>query len=157
MTFATRLGDGWLWYAIGILLAFFGGPRRFIAIFCAGLAALLGILLFRFLKRVSRRQRPCELEPHCWSIVHPPDQFSFPSGHTITAFAVAVDLGSFYPDLLAGLLLAATVIAVSRIFLGMHFLSDVLAGSVIGALLGFGCLHVIRWKPPALAGGAELP
>ncbi len=142
MTCATRLGDGWLWYAIGIVLAFFGGPLRFSAIGAAGSAAVLGILLFRFLKRVSKRQRPCELEPHCWSITLPPDQFSFPSGHSITAFAVAVVLGSFYPDLQLCLLLAATSIAASRIILGMHFLSDVLAGSAIGALLGYGCLHI---------------
>ena len=52
MIYATRLGDGWLWYAISVGLALFGGPSRFVAIGSASLAALLGILLFRFLKRV---------------------------------------------------------------------------------------------------------
>ncbi len=141
MIFATRLGDGWLWYAIGIILVFFGGPSRLSAIGSAGLAAILGIFLFRLLKQVSKRSRPCELEPHCWSMILPPDQFSFPSGHSITAFAIAVVLGSFYPDLQLCLLFAAASIAASRIILGMHFLSDVLAGSAIGALLGFACFH----------------
>lgn len=141
MISATRLGDGWLWYGVGIVLALFGGPSRFRAIGAAAMAAGLGVLLFRFLKKVSKRQRPCNLEPHCWSVAAPPDQFSFPSGHTITAFAVTVALGSFYPDLQLCLLLAAAVVAASRIFLGMHFLSDVLAGSAIGTLLGIGCSH----------------
>ncbi|HEV2289881.1 MAG TPA: phosphatase PAP2 family protein [Candidatus Acidoferrales bacterium] len=141
MIYATRLGDGWLWYAIGVLLVFFGGPSRFPAIGSAGLAALLGIALFRFLKQVSKRPRPCEIEPHCWSVILPPDQFSFPSGHSITAFAVSIVLGSFYPELQVCLLFAAASIAVSRIILGMHFLSDVIVGSVIGILLGLTCFH----------------
>jgi undecaprenyl-diphosphatase len=64
----------------------------------------------------------------------PPDQFSFPSGHTITAFAVAVTLGMFYPAMLPALLFCAFCIAASRVLLGMHFLSDV----IVGALLGTG-------------------
>jgi undecaprenyl-diphosphatase len=90
--------------------------------------------VFLLLKNVSGRKRPCEIEPHCWATLLPPDRFSFPSGHTITAFSVAVALGSFYPVLLPILLLCALCIAASRILLGMHFLSDV----VVGALIGMG-------------------
>jgi undecaprenyl-diphosphatase len=103
---------------------------------------LAGIGIFVLLKRVSRRKRPCELEPHCWASILPPDQFSFPSGHTITAFAITMTLGSFYPDFQLGLLLIAVSIAASRIMLGMHFLSDVLAGSVIGISLGYLFLYL---------------
>jgi undecaprenyl-diphosphatase len=71
-------------------------------------------------------------------MILPPDQFSFPSGHSITAFAVAVPVGLFYPGLASVLLFLAASIALSRIILGMHFLSDVLAGSAIGAALGYG-------------------
>ena len=144
MVGATRLGDGWLWYACGVLLLFFGGPSRFEALGAGSVAALLAILLIRILKQISRRQRPCELEPHCWAVVLPPDQFSFPSGHSITAFALAVVLGSLYPHLLYGLFLVAASIAASREILGMHFLSDVLAGAALGTFLGLACLHVFR-------------
>jgi undecaprenyl-diphosphatase len=99
-------------------------------------------LLFKFLKRVSHRARPCHLEPHCWSRVLPPDRFSFPSGHSITAFAMAFCIGSFYPQLLEALLFLAVCIAVSRIILGMHFLSDVIVGSAIGAALGCTAFHI---------------
>lgn len=141
MILATRMGDGWLWYFAGAALLLFGGSARFVAFGSAGLAALVGIGLFVSLKRVSRRKRPCQIEPHSWASILPPDQFSFPSGHSITAFALAVVLGSFYPEFSAPLLLVAGSIAASRIILGMHFLSDVLAGSAIGTLIGYGCFH----------------
>ncbi len=142
MILSTRGGDGWLWYALGIVLYFYGGPHRFAAIGAAGSAAAAGIFLFRALKKTSHRQRPCDIEPHCWSSVLPPDRYSFPSGHSITAFAVAVSIGLFYPELMASLLTAAILIAASRIILGMHFLSDVVAGSAIGVVLATAVFHV---------------
>ena len=129
---ATRAGDGWLWYLIGLAVLLFGGDARLTAIATAGSAALVGIGLFKLLKQLSGRRRPCEIEPHVWANLLPPDQFSFPSGHTITAFAVAVSLSEFYPALLPALLFCALSIAISRILLGMHFLSDVLVGAVLG-------------------------
>lgn len=136
MLAATRCGDGWLWYAMGLAVALYGGPHRFHALLAAVLAVSAGIALFIELKRAIRRPRPCTLEPHCWAHLLPPDQFSFPSGHTITAFAVALALRGFYPELLPGLLFCAISIAASRVVLGMHFLSDVLAGATLGAMLG---------------------
>lgn len=137
MLCATRGGDGWLWYALGATLLLCGGPKRFLAVASAALAVAAGIVLFLFLKKRIGRKRPCAIEPHCWSTLLPPDQFSFPSGHTITAFAVSLSLIRFYPALAAGLLFCAGSIAVSRILLGMHYLSDVLAGAMLGASLGF--------------------
>jgi undecaprenyl-diphosphatase len=130
---ATRAGDGWLWYLTGLAILLFGGEQRFIAIASVGSAALVGIGIFILLKKISGRKRPCEIEPHVWAHLLPPDQFSFPSGHTITAFAVAIGLGEFYPFLLPGLLFCAAAIAISRILLGMHFLSDVVVGAMIGS------------------------
>ncbi|MGB7022875.1 MAG: phosphatase PAP2 family protein [Candidatus Acidiferrales bacterium] len=142
MILATRMGDGWLWYLAGAVLLLFGGTMRFAAFGSAGLAVLAGTTLFVLLKRVSHRKRPCEIEPHCWASILPPDQFSFPSGHSITAFALALVLGSFYPEFQVPLLVVAANIALSRIILGMHFLSDVLAGSAIGILIGYTCFHL---------------
>lgn len=137
MVAATRGGDGWLWYAMGALVMLDGGPERFRAVLAAALAVAVGIALFLQLKRACHRRRPCTMEPHCWATLLPPDQFSFPSGHTITAFSVAVSLSVFYPPMLIGLLFCALSVALSRILLGMHFLSDVLAGAAIGSVLGF--------------------
>jgi undecaprenyl-diphosphatase len=144
MLCATRGGDGWLWYGMGVVILLFGDGSRFVAVGAAALAAGVGIALFLRLKKLTGRKRPCAIEPHCWATLLPPDQFSFPSGHTITAFAVAVSLSQFYPTLAVGLLFCAISVAASRLLLGMHFLSDVLAGAAIGTLLAFGSADLAR-------------
>jgi undecaprenyl-diphosphatase len=136
MVCASRAGDGWLWIALGLVLLLFGGERRFDALETGFLAVGVGLAIFLVLKRVTGRERPCAMETHCWASLLPPDRFSFPSGHTITAFAVAVPFGLFYPSLLVGLLFCAVSVAASRILLGLHYLSDVLAGIAIGAGTG---------------------
>jgi hypothetical protein len=65
-----------------------------------------------------------------------PGSILIPLGHTITAFAVTAALAGYYPELLPGLLFCAVSIAASRVVLGMHFLSDVLAGAALGTTLG---------------------
>jgi undecaprenyl-diphosphatase len=129
---------------MGAVILLTGGPRRFHAVAAAALAAALGVTLFLRLKKAAARRRPCAFEPHCWAILLPPDQFSFPSGHTITAFAVAVSLSRFYPELSLGLFFCALSIAASRILLGMHFLSDVLAGAAIGGGLACAAVWLVR-------------
>lgn len=137
MLCATRGGDGWLWYTMGLFLILFGGWHGVLAAAMAGAAAGVGVAVFIALKAAFKRPRPGVYQTHCWADLLPPDQFSFPSGHSITAFAVAVSLGLSYPGLMAGLLFCAVSVAISRIMLGMHFLSDVVVGSSIGALLGY--------------------
>jgi len=137
MIAATRGGDGWLWYSMAFLVLLYGGETRFAALGSTVLAGSVGVALFMKLKRMIGRKRPCALEPHCWAELLPPDQFSFPSGHTITAFSVAVALSMFYTEMQPGLFFCACSIAASRILLGMHFLSDVVAGALLGALLGY--------------------
>jgi undecaprenyl-diphosphatase len=144
MIAATRGGDGWLWYGLAGAIALFGGPERFVSLAAAATAVAIGIAMFLKLKKVFGRKRPCALEPHCWATLLPPDQFSFPSGHTITAFAVAVSIGAFYPMLRAELMFCAASIAGSRILLGMHFLSDVVAGGLLGAGLGYASVLLYR-------------
>ncbi len=138
MICATRGGDGWLWYTICLAILIFGGSAGQYAVAESSFAASLGICLFLWLKRATGRKRPCAIEPHCWASLLPPDQFSFPSGHTITAFAVSAPLMLHFPELSGALLFCALSIAVSRVMLGMHFLSDVLAGALLGILLGYG-------------------
>jgi undecaprenyl-diphosphatase len=136
---ATRAGDGWVWYMVGAIILLFGGHERVHALAAGTAAALFSIGCFQALKRMIGRKRPCEIQPHCWATVLPPDEFSFPSGHTMTAFGITVALALFYPALSAALLFFAFSIAVSRVVLGMHFVSDVIAGMLLGAGLGYGC------------------
>jgi len=112
------------------------GPQRFAAVSSAALAASSASLSSKrssvsasvhALARSNRTAGPKVL---------PPDKFSFPSGHTMTASSVALVLTYFYPSLEIALVFLALSIALSRIVLGMHFLSDVLAGIVLGVALG---------------------
>jgi undecaprenyl-diphosphatase len=137
MLLATRAGDGWLWGLIGLAVLFSPDSLRYRAIESAACAVAVGIIVFHKVKRVVCRTRPRDIEPHCWANIITRDKFSFPSGHSTTAFAVALSLGSFYPEIMPLLLILAANVAVSRVVVGMHFLSDVIVGSGMGALLGY--------------------
>jgi undecaprenyl-diphosphatase len=143
MILASRLGDGWLWWGIGIVVLLFGGPARFVALAAAAIAAAISVGLFLRVKKIINRRRPCAIEPCSWATLLPPDQFSFPSGHSMTAFAVTVPLSLFYPSLEPGLLFCAFSVAASRVLLGMHFLSDVLVGSALGATIGYAVYSIV--------------
>jgi undecaprenyl-diphosphatase len=136
MVLATRAGDGYLWWLLGALLLIFGGQTALRADAAAGIGGAAAVGMFTLIKPLTGRERPCAIAPHCWATLLPPDRFSFPSGHTMTAFAVSTPLVLFYPALFPLLLFCTLSIAASRILLGMHFLSDVLAGSLLGSVLG---------------------
>ena len=130
---ASRLGDGVLWYAlIGALALFFGAEGREAALRCA-VAGVAGLSLYRALKGVLVRERPFITHESIVCAARPLDRFSFPSGHTLHAVNFTILIGSAVPA--AGLLLApvAVLIALSRVVLGLHYPSDVLAGALLGA------------------------
>lgn len=137
MTTAARAGDGWMWAALGLLILIFGGETRFPAFVSGLVSAGVAQLTFPLLKRAISRERPCATGVPSWSTLTAPDRFSFPSGHTMTAFAVIVPISLTYPGLTPVLLFCALSVAASRIVLGLHYLSDVLAGTVIGSLIGY--------------------
>lgn len=136
MLAATRAGDGYLWILVSIGILLSGEAGRYRATSCALLAAVVSILVFQQVKKLVGRRRPCEIEPHCWADLLPPDQFSFPSGHTMTAFAFTFALEPFFPGTFGPLLFCSANIGASRVLLGMHFLSDVVVGAFLGALIG---------------------
>jgi undecaprenyl-diphosphatase len=144
MLAASRAGDGWLWWCCGLAVLVSRDSARHQAIGAAALAVVAGIITFKVLKRSVGRRRPCALEPHCWANLLPPDQFSFPSGHSITALAVAVSLGTFYPAALPVLMFCAVSVAISRLLLGMHFLTDVVAGAALGIALGYSAARLFK-------------
>lgn len=143
MTLASRAGDGWLWVALALGVLLFGGERRFDTLRAGVAAVVTGLATFYVLKKMTGRERPCATENHCWATLLPPDRFSFPSGHTITAFAITVTIGRGYPVLLSGLVFCSMSIAASRILLGLHYVTDVLAGILIGCSLGFAAFSLL--------------
>jgi undecaprenyl-diphosphatase len=147
MIAATRLGDGWLWVLVGLLLLAAGG-RAHQALGAAAAAAGVANGLLVVLKRRVRRPRPCDLapSPHFAQGYRPHfagDAFSFPSGHSLNAFAVGTVVALAFPVLAPLAFLVAASVAASRVFLGLHYLTDVLAGAALGAALGAGAFSLL--------------
>jgi undecaprenyl-diphosphatase len=135
MLWSTRLADGWVYLLLGALLLASGGPGR--RLLSAGsLGACVANALLLAIKRRVRRPRPCDMAPHLRYAVRPPDRWSFPSGHTLNAFTVGTLVALGFPACAPLALLLAGSVGASRVVLGMHFLSDVLAGALLGALIG---------------------
>jgi undecaprenyl-diphosphatase len=138
MLAATRLGDGWLWAFIALALLAVGDYG---ALATAGLACSGTNVALIFLKRKFRRSRPCANQTnHFFQMVKADlssfDSFSFPSGHTMNAFAIGTVLSSLHPALFPAMLFVAMSVGASRIVLRLHFLTDVLAGAVLGVAIG---------------------
>jgi membrane-associated phospholipid phosphatase len=108
-------------------------------------AAALAGLTVSILKSVFDRARPPLVDPGLDPVGAVPASASFPSGHAATAFAAAVAVGLVFPRLRKPLLLLAAVSAVSRVYLGVHFATDVLVGSLLGAAIGLATGMAARW------------
>jgi undecaprenyl-diphosphatase len=98
----------------------------------AALAFPLERLLYHLLKQSMKRDRPCEGIVDVQFRVRPPDQFSFPSGHTASAFLMMTLLTNFFPVLRIPTLLWASTVGIARVYLGVHYPTDVLAGAILG-------------------------
>jgi len=140
--FATisRLGDGIFWYALMAALALAGGVHGAAAGLHLAVTGLIALALYRLLKRHIRRPRPCEGNQGVVALVAPLDRFSFPSGHTLHAVAFTTVACAWFPSLAILLIPFALLVALSRVVLGLHYPSDVLAAIVIGLLLAAGSL-----------------
>jgi len=132
----SRLGDGMFWYALMVTLAALGGQRGIVAAAHMAVTGLAALLLYRLLKRWTRRPRPYRACPDVIAHVPPLDEFSFPSGHTLQAVSFSIVALAWYPPLAPLLLGFTALVAASRVILGLHYPSDVLAAIVIGGGLG---------------------
>jgi len=136
MLASTRAGDFWIYIPAVLLLDRFGGPAGWPTLRACLVSGLTSSAICRIMKRAINRRRPSEIAGHCWATLLPPDKFAFPSLHTTIAFAVAVPVSLAYPHVALPVLFVAFSIGASRIFLGMHYLSDVIVGLLLGAVLG---------------------
>ena len=142
--FITHLGDdGILWIAMGILLLFFKKTRPI------GFTVLLS-LLFDFiminvtLKGVFSRPRPFVVNEAIVTLISKPSPFrSFPSGHSGGSFAAMFALYKWVPKKIGiPALILAALVALSRLYVGVHYPTDILAGCAIGFMCSVGAHHV---------------
>jgi len=131
------LGDGIFWVVLGgLLLAVEGRGALGLAVEMAGVGAVCYVL-YALLKRKTTRERPFVAHPEAiFHTANPLDQYSFPSGHTMQAVALSIVIVASFPLLAYVLVPFAVLVALSRVVVGLHYPSDVLAGVVLGALVG---------------------
>jgi undecaprenyl-diphosphatase len=140
-----KLGLVWVIAAVAIGLTLGLGIRRTVLLaLIVGLAAFAADSASFGVKDLTNRSRPFEAHPqiHPLYAVH---SSSFPAGHAATAFAGAVVLAFVVPRAAPLLLSIAALIGFSRIYVGVHYPTDVLAGAVIGAVVGGICVALHRF------------
>lgn len=136
----SRLGDGVFWYSLMAALPLVYGLNGLQASLHMLATGGIALLLYKSLKGVTRRSRPCHHASDITALVPPLDQYSFPSGHTLHA-VVFSSIAIYYFPVLAWILVPFTVlIALSRIILGLHYPSDVLMATLIGLGLAYASL-----------------
>ena len=141
----SRLGDGVLWYALMAGLAVFGGSHGLIAALHMMLTGLVAAAMYRCLKRWTRRPRPFRAHDGIVAYIAPLDEFSFPSGHTLHAVSFTLIALAYFPLLAPVLIPFTLMVALSRVVLGLHYPSDVLAATLIGC----GLATLSLWLAPA--------
>ncbi len=128
----TFLGDeGWFWLASSILMLFFKKTRK-IGIVSLFSIALCFLVTNQCLKNMIARPRPFNMIPELTILIDAPSSYSFPSGHTANSFAMAFIYYKMMPKKWGvAAIVIASLIAFSRLYLGVHYPSDVLGGVLV--------------------------
>ncbi len=139
---ASRLGDGVAWYALVAALPLIYGRAALRPAIGMAVTGIVGLLIYRWLKHALVRERPFIRHPGITLAMPPLDRYSFPSGHTLHAVAFTWQAVANFPELAWVLIPLASLIAASRVVLGLHYPSDVLAGGAIGMALALPALYL---------------
>lgn len=140
--FFSHSGDSWFWFPALLILWFFSAPewKKWEVVEFFGIGGLAAVVLM--IKFLVRRRRP---EGDWGEIYRNTDPHSFPSGHAARAFLIAVVGTALAPPWLALLLwLWAPLVALSRVAMGVHYLSDILAGAAAGLIVGLIGLRIYQ-------------
>ncbi len=136
--------NGEIWIILGAVLLLFKKTRKLgIALLLA--LALDGIICNKILKPLIARPRPFIVNPAAKVLVELPSSYSFPSGHTAVSFsgAMALVFGKAKKWLWIPAVVMASVIAFSRLYVYVHYLTDILAGIALGAILGYAANKIV--------------
>ena len=141
--FFTKLPGsiGQLWLIVGIALCISKKTRKTGA---AVLVSFFGVLLFGelLLKHLFIRARPCQIDQAFAMLIEPPTSSSFPSTHSAFAFGAATAIFMNYRKAGVAAFIVAAFVAFSRLYLFVHFPTDVLCGIILGILVGFAAVRI---------------
>lgn len=140
--FFSIITDVHNWYIAYVILwgiCFFKGGKKgkIIAISVIFLIVISDQFGYRILKEYFGRIRPCNALGDLNLPTGPTGTFSFPSNHALNNFAIAIFFSRFYKDLKWVLFITASLVAISRVYLGLHYPSDILGGAIIGLVIGY--------------------
>lgn len=135
----TDVNHWFITYILLVLLMWLKGGKK------GKLAVIFAILLIIFsdqtgnkiLKEIFERIRPCNALSDVITPLGCNGTYSFPSSHALNNFAIAVFFFRLYPEYKIPLFIAASLVALSRVYLGLHYPSDIIGGALIGSLLGY--------------------
>ena len=135
-TAVSRLGDypAWVLFGLATLAQLDGSAPRFLV--QTALTAVVGIVVYKQLKRRLVRERPFVTHGEIVCGTAPLDRYSFPSGHTLHAVSFTLLYSTHVPEMLIVMAPFGFLVAASRVVLGLHYPSDVVVGGAIGATLG---------------------
>ena len=139
----SKTGDGYLQVILplGIYLLSTEHGSNFLSLVL--LAFAIERPLYWVLKNSFKRNRPPDIIPCFKSIVEASDKFSFPSGHTAASFLLATLCYLYFGAIALPLFIWALFVGISRVLLGVHFPTDILAGSVLGMLIGINSFNYL--------------
>jgi undecaprenyl-diphosphatase len=133
---ATHLGGAGFAVAVPLALLALPGTRPLGA--TMAVAVLTSHLAVQLLKRTVVRARPSVREPGIPALSAPPDAYSFPSGHAAAAMALALPVAFVSPWLALPAVTGALLVGASRVYLRVHYVTDVVVGQVLGAAAALG-------------------
>jgi undecaprenyl-diphosphatase len=128
----SGLGDGGAWYVLIVALPLIYGQSGLATSLEMVKIGVVNLALYKLVKHVTGRPRPCAVSASITVGAAPLDQYSFPSGHTMHAVAFSIVATAHHPELAWMLGPFSSLIALSRMVLGLHYPTDVIAGALVG-------------------------
>lgn len=141
MSFITKLGDmGAVWILISVYVIVIMKEQR-IGLEMLSALAITTLIGEGIIKHIFQRQRPCRAIPMEKMLIKKPLSYSFPSGHTASSFAVMTVMVYYFKSTALIWVLLAVLIGISRIYVHVHYPTDV----AVGAILGYSCAKLILY------------